>query len=238
MKPLERWLVFKAARLSFNFVRSADFRSVMLLRWRRPKNLFQPFSETSDDRYPEVFHFAREQIGDGGSHRILSFGCGTGEEVFSLRRYFPLAHLRGLDINPRSIAVAQRRLRSNGDKRISFEVGASTTGETGPYNAIFCMAVFRHGGLGASGLEGRCDHLIRFEDFERTLNELARCLAPGGLLFVRHSNFRLSDTALSKTFEVVYRGTSVPEPLTPIFDSDNRFLPHTGYGEIGFRKLC
>jgi SAM-dependent methyltransferase len=236
MKPFERWLVYRAVRFVFNFARSADFRSVMLLRWRDPENLFQPFSETSLDRYPEIFRFARDQIGDSAAHRILSFGCATGEEVFSLRRYFPLASIRGLDINTRSIARARRRLESMGDDRISFDVAASAADETGPYNAIFCMAVFRHGGLGTSGTEGRCDHLIRFEDFERCLSDLSRRLSPGGLLFVQHSNFRLCDTALSGIFDVVYRGASAPDPLTPIFDRNNRLLPDTGNGEIGFRK--
>jgi SAM-dependent methyltransferase len=209
---------------------------VVLLRWRNPRNLFQPFAETSLDRYPDIFRFAREQIGDHASHRILSFGCATGEEVFSLRRYFPLATIRGLDINPRSIAAARRELRVIGDSRISFDVAASATNETGPYDAVFCMAVFRHGGLGSSGIGGRCDPLIRFDDFERTLGELTRLLLPGGLLFIGHSNFRFCDTALSRTFEVVYRSSSEPEPLTPIFDRTNRFMPDTGYGEIGFRK--
>src|SRR5215472_2747856 len=227
MRPPERWLAYRAARLGFNFARSAEFRSVMLLRWRNPKNLFQPFSETNLDRYPDIFRFAREQVGDGSSHRILSFGCATGEEVFSLRRYFPLAHIRGLDINTRSIAAARRKLRSMGDDRISFDVAASAAGETGRYDAIFCMAVFRHGGLGPSGRNCRCDHLIRFDAFERTLEGLARCLPVGGLLFVGQSNFRLCDSELSKNFEVVYQGDAAPEPLTPIFDRNNRFMPRT-----------
>src|SRR5215467_12525911 len=111
MRPTERWLAYRAARLGFNFARSAEFRSVMLLRWRNPKNLFQPFSETNLDRYPDIFRFAREQVGDDSSHRILSFGCATGEEVFSLRRYFPLAHIRGLDINTRISGGRDRALQ-------------------------------------------------------------------------------------------------------------------------------
>lgn len=236
MKPVERWFMYRAVRFASNFVGSADFRSVMILRWRSPANLFQPFSETSPDRYPEIFRFARDEIGDSASHRILSFGCATGEEAFSLRRYFPLATIRGLDINPRNIASARRRLQSIGDRRISFDVAGSAAGEREPYDVIFCMAVFRHGGLSAMGIDGRCDHLIRFEDFERTLEGLSQCLVPGGLLFIQHSNFRFSDTALIEGFEVVYREDIAPDPLTPMFDRANRFLPNTGYGEVGFRK--
>jgi SAM-dependent methyltransferase len=235
MKPLGRWFAYRAARFFYNFARSADFRSVMLLRWRNPGNLFQPFSETSLDRYPEVFRFARDQIGDSAAHRILSFGCATGEEVFSLRRYFPLAYIRGLDINPRSIAQARKRLKSIGDERIGFGVHASAVDETVPYDAVFCMAVFRHGGLGASGINRRCDHLIRFEDFERTVDEIARCIKPRGLLFIANSNFRFSDTAASKDFEIVWRDNPADTP-SPIFGPDNRFLPGATCNEIGFRR--
>ena len=236
MKPLERWFAYRAVRFASNFARSADFRSVMLLRWRDPKNLFQPFSETSLDRYPELFRFARNQIGDSDTHRILSFGCATGEEVFTLRRYFPLATIVGLDINPRSIALARKKLRSTGDGRIGFDVAGSVSKDVGLFHAIFCMAVFRHGGLEASGLNGRCDHLIRFEDFERTLGELVERLLPGGFLFIEHSNFRFSDTASSSEFEVVFRRSCAPDSMTPMFDRANRFMPGTGYGEIGFRR--
>ena len=236
MEPVQPWLAFRAARFAFNFARSADFRSVMILRWRRPENLFQPFGETSPNRYPEIFRFARDQIGDSATHRILSFGCATGEEVFSLRSYFPLAMIRGVDINPRSITSARKRLNAVGDSRISFDVADSAAGESGPYDAIFCMAVFRHGGLGASGIENRCDQLIRFADFERTVGGIAQCIKPGGLLFIANSNFRFSDTAASKDFEVVC-GDNVPaDARSPIFGPDNRFLPATSYDEVGFRR--
>src|SRR5579872_18256 len=100
----------RASRFAFNFLRNADFRSVALLRWRHPGNLFQPFTDTSPDRYPEVFRFVRDRIGDGSDHHILSFGCSTGDEVFTLREYFPSSSIKGIDINPRSVRVAQRRL--------------------------------------------------------------------------------------------------------------------------------
>src|SRR5262249_40979290 len=102
--------------------------------------------------------------------------------------------------------------------------------------AVFCMSVFRHGGLGPSGKNDRCDHLIRFEDFERTVDELARRIKPDGLLFIANSNFRFSDTAASKQFEVVWRDRSAPGTRSPIFGPDNRFLPAASYDDVGFRK--
>lgn len=237
MTSSKRPFVFRAARFAFNFARSADFRSVVLLRWRSPSNLFQPFTDTFPDRYPELFRFVCAEIGDANDQHILSFGCSTGDEVFTLRRYFPSAWIKGIDINSRSIRIARRRLRVYSDSRITFEAAASASAEpSNHYQAIFCMAVFRHGGLGASGLNGRCDHLIRFQKFEETVGELAQCLVPGGLLLIGHSNFRFSETRIAKNFDVVFRGDASPDDQTPIFDRNDRFLPQTGYGEIGFRR--
>jgi SAM-dependent methyltransferase len=237
MAGTRRPLIVRAARFGLNFARSADFRSVVLLRWRSPDNLFQPFTDTFPDRHPQLFRFVREQIGDANSRHILSFGCSTGEEVFTLRRYFPLSSLKGIDINPRSVRSAERRLKEMRDPNIVFEVAASTRNEpSNRYDAVFCMSVFRHGGLGESGIDNRCDHLIRFEDFEKTVGDIARCVAPGGLLLIDHSNFRFGDTRASKAFDVVFQAGGAADKATPIFDSHNRFLADTGYGEIGFRK--
>ncbi len=99
--------------------------------------------------------------------RILSYGCSNGDEVFSLRRYFTRAIIKGLDINSGSIAVCRRRLRKSPDAAISFATASSAKAEpSSTYDAIFCMAVLRHGSLGLPGVT-RCDHLIRFDNFLR-----------------------------------------------------------------------
>jgi SAM-dependent methyltransferase len=238
-EPRRRPFMLRAARFGWNFASDSDFRSVMLLRWKDPKNLFQPFTDTADDRYPDVFRFAREAIGDSVDRRILSFGCSTGEEVFTLRRYFPLASIKGLDVNGRSIAAAQNKLRRSGLSRIEFEEANSAAREpTAHYDAIFAMAVFRHGGLGATGRDGHCDHLIRFADFETILADLARVLRPGGVLFIANSNFRFGDTSSALSFETIFRSRELgANAATPIFDRDNRHIPDSDHSDIGFRKV-
>jgi trans-aconitate methyltransferase len=91
---------------------------------------------------------------------ILSYGCSTSDEVFSLRRYFPHTTIKGLDINRANIAVCRRRLRAAPDAGMAFETAASTQAEpSSAYDAIFAMAVLRHGSLALPGVT-RCDHLI------------------------------------------------------------------------------
>lgn len=130
----------------YRFAKGTDARYASL--WRRAlPGLFQPFATTRMNRYPTLFLFALATLGDDPSTRLLSFGCSTGEEVFSLRRYFPQAVIRRIDINPRNIARCRARLSRLADDRLSFAVAASAAGEeAGGYDAVFAMAVFRHGG--------------------------------------------------------------------------------------------
>ena len=92
------------------------------------------------------------------------------------------------------------------------------------FDAIFCMAVFRCGDLNLADYP-RCDHLLRFEEFERVVTDLDRTLKPGGLLAITLANFRFADTTLATAYEPVLslRQTTLPH-ATPIYGPDNRRL--------------
>lgn len=218
------------------FVRDPIYRRIKLLAWFERPGLFQPFGTTHEDRYPRIFAGVRDLLGGRTGLRILSFGCATGEEVFTLRRYFPDADTKGVDINADSIGAARRRLAAEPDPRIEFAEGSSAVAEApASYDAIFCMAVLRDGRLGSA--PPRCDHLLRFADFERIVEEFARALKPGGLLAIRHSNFRFSDAPVARDFETVL---SVPfqsgARSTPLYGPDNRLIPDAVYEDCAFAK--
>lgn len=228
---------YAALRLLYGLLRGGEHRNIALLRLRQPENLFQPYPTTAENRYPHIFRFVRERIGDGPDRRLLSFGCSTGEEVFSLRGYFPEATIRGLDINPRAVAVCQKKLADAGDPRLSFAVAGSAVAEKAEScDAVFAMAVFRHGDLKTA--PPHCDGLLRFEQFERTVAGLARCLRPGGLLVIRHANFRFADTAAAAGFEPALTIEDPPDGAqTPLYGPDNRLIaPQTRHAAV-FRKI-
>lgn len=219
------------------FVTDRDYRDTRWFYRARPKTLLQPSNVTSFDRYPEVFSFVQRELGQHSAATILSFGCSTGEEVFSLRRYFPQAALKGIDINPGNIAVCRRRLKNMSDNRIRFDVAGTMAGEMREsYDAIFCMAVLRHGEL-ARTRAVRCDHLLPFARFEDAIASFSSCLKPGGLLALCHSNFRLCDALAGSDFETIFSIEYIdPEQRTPLFGPDNRILTGVAYPDAVFRK--
>ena len=206
-------------------------------RWRRRlPGRFQAYGHTFADRYPWLFRFAAANLGGGEDIRILSFGCSRGDEVFTLRHYFPAAEIQGIDVDPRNIALCRSRLRAQKDARTAFLTAATTEGEPAEsYDAIFCLAVLCLADLTISDAR-RCDPWLYFADFERVVADFARCLKPGGLLLMHTANFRFSDTAAARDFDAVFEAE--PEQLAPdlLFDRDNRRLQGVRNRAVAFRK--
>lgn len=234
--PLRRFRVYRGMRFAWHVATDPVFRADQIMRVRRPGNLFQYRSFTLPDRYPSIFQFLQRQLGELPQPRLLSFGCATGEEVFSLRRYLPRAKIKGVDINGTNLAICRERLAERPDVDITFaQQDSAGAEEPGVYDAVLCLAVFQHQSLQDPTIR-TCERYIRFADFEATLAGLARCLKPGGYLALRHADFRFGDTAVSADFEGVLR-LPAGAPPHPRFDRHNRRVPDEADGDIVFRKL-
>jgi SAM-dependent methyltransferase len=203
----------------------------------RRRGQFARDSATRRDRYPLAFQFARRWLGDKDDLRILSFGCSSGEEVLTLCSYFPSAAIKGIDIEPRRIALA--RTVAIGRADITFEVAGTAAHEpAGIYDAIFCMAVFRDPVLDLPGTS-RVVGPLTFEAFEAEVGELVRCLKPGGLLLAAHSNFRVSDTRAAAQLELVLHADPPGSGLTPgLYGPTGSRLENAVDRSLGYAKLA
>ena len=79
------------ARLSdhFHTIREAlssrsSARSWMWSKMGPPQGCFHTAHNTKADRFPAIFREVGDRLGGLESCRVLSFGCSTGEEVYSL----------------------------------------------------------------------------------------------------------------------------------------------------------
>ncbi len=196
--------------------------------------MFQPDAVTSPNRYPRIFAAARECLPDGPAIRLLSFGCADGDEVFSLRAYFPTAQIRGIDISARNIRRAVRRLSARGgDARVEFVRGHSATClERGTYDGVFAMAVFRHSDLDWAAESS--EPSIRFADVAVEVQALADVLREGGVFAFRNSHFRFTDFPSSTAFECLV--ASPERPDAPVYGPDNRLIGLGGQVEGLWRK--
>ena len=226
---------YRAARFGWHYLRDPIFRRDHRLARRQPENLFQFRTVTAPNRYPRLFAYLREHV-TAPHARVLSFGCATGEEVFSLRRYLPAATIKGLDINPANIATCASRLAVAPDAGLAFAVGSSAATETPEsYDAVLALAVFQHPDLKLDRRVATCAPRIRFVDFERVVAGLAAGVKPGGYLALRHTAFRFADTACSRDFTL---RLELPTEVAffPRFDRDDRRIADAATEQVVFQK--
>lgn len=119
---------------------------------------------------------------------------------------------------------------------MSFAVAGSTAAEaSASFDAIFAMAVFRHGELNTSPPPAETSDVIRFADFEQSVADLARVLKPGGLLIIQNAMFRFGDTFAAKDFETVL-SVKRDEPA-PLYGRDDCLLSDADMRDVVFRKI-
>jgi SAM-dependent methyltransferase len=212
-----------------------DLRAIGKLRREQPGALFQPFPTTFEDRYPELFDALAARLAHIERPRVLSFGCADGAEARSLRRWLPKAEITGIDINPRAIAEARRRLALDPDPAIRFELAADVAGEPAEsYDAVLALAVFRHGELERDRPEN-CAAIMPFARFAGGVAMLDRIVKPGGWLVIWNSHFRLADTPLAPAYAAQTLPWSESAPMVLHYGPDDR-RSEQAYAEVLFRK--
>jgi methylase of polypeptide subunit release factors len=149
------------------------------------------------NRYPQLFEIAAKELKDTPNPKILSFGCSTGEEVFTIKQYIPNADIIGIDINRRAISIAKKRDPIRAFRFFHYLDNEWTL--EAPYDCIFAMAVFQRPEHRDSNRKTTLDS-FPFNKFEQMVGELDSLLKPEGLLVIEHSDFSFQDLPFSKKF--------------------------------------
>jgi trans-aconitate methyltransferase len=135
---------------------------------------FQLSQETREDRFPKIFSLVKEVV--PAPARILSFGCSTGLECFTLRKYWPESMILGHDINTWAInsAVKQRN-----DRKIENMLFSSKLKDDSKFDAIFALMVFFS-----------IENPLSKEVFEQGVSSVASRLNTGGVIAFRNLEYR------------------------------------------------
>ena len=161
-------------------------------RWQDRGRVHQDNSLTWSDRYPVLFDATRTLMKGRDKPKLLSYGCSSGQEVSTLRRYFPSATVVGVEINRHLLRTCRRLSADDAVVFVAPHDPALTA--HGPYDAIFCMAVLtrRPHEVERSGRRDIAD-FYPYRLFAGEVRRLAALLAPGGLLVVEHALYRVED---------------------------------------------
>lgn len=211
-----------------------EFRAIFLLQLLNSKYVHQTTPLTFMNRYPTIFSMCRKHFGGKQDLKILSFGCSTGEEVLTLRQYFPNAYIVGAEINKYSLAIC-RKLPVDG--KITFLYSTlNEIGKHGPFDAIFCMAVLQRlphyiESKGISSLK----KIYPFEKFERQIVELDKMINPQGLLIVHFTQYSVWDTSIASKYKAL--GVYQTGYISPVFDRYSNLVKNPAPQNSIFVKL-
>lgn len=226
-------LYFFRACWSFGF--DGRFRTLTLLRWFHGERLHQTTVLTGLDRYPEIFSACRNYMAGRPDLKILSFGCSSGEEVSTLREYFPEARIIGAEINPRCLAQC-RNLKV--DDQVTFVRSDFRALERlGPFDLIFCMAVLQRTPRrveeeGMTSLKA----IYPFEKFDRQVSEFDSYLKPGGLMVIHHSQYFFKDASVAARYDDLQLVDPQP-PFSAMFDRNSALVGTGSSGGSIYLKL-
>ena len=201
------------------------FRAVTLMRMFHGRTVHQTTPLTFPNRFPDVFSECARYFGDKADLRILSFGCSTGEEVLTLREYFPTTEIIGAEINKKSLRICNKL---EVDGKITFVHSMpKRLKRLGTFNAIFCMAVFQRTPhrIAEAGIQD-ISRIYPFRKFEDQLILLRDLVKKRGLLVIHFTQYSLEDTCVAPYFLAFGNCTQEKYGL-PVFDRNGIRLEST-----------
>ena len=216
------YVLRNVAKIVIRVCVDTDFRSILLLQLLNHKNVHQTTPLTYMNRYPTIFLACHDYFHGKQDLKILSYGCSTGEEVLTLREYFPNAHIVGAEINKHSLAIC-RKLPV--DEKITFEYSKlSEIKKHGHFDVIFCMAVLQRKPhyIAAKGITS-LKKIYPFEKFERQIIELDELIKPKGLLVLHFTQYSLSDTTVFSKYKSLGNHNQ-NNYISPLFDKNSNLV--------------
>lgn len=202
----------------------SSYREQAISRILYKKYFHQTSHYTTTNRYPDLFSICRDYFRDKPAPKILSFGCSTGEEVFSLGEYMPEATIIGVDLNWWCIKKCKEK---DPKKKYLFIHSLSEEYQRQKdFDAIFCLAVFQHP-ENRNSENNSYSSRYSFEKFENQIIDLDRRLKKGGLLFIDQCDFNFLETSLAKNYFPLQVNNNLFERDRPLFNKQDQKIENS-----------
>jgi len=147
-------------------------------------------------------HRVLAKRGVGMPSTILDFGCGIGNVDPYIRKYFPDAHIYGVDVSEESIKIAKEKQRESGVSYAALHADWQSVDQLSqfgvPFDLVFISNVFHHAPK---------------EEHGGMLAQIAAHMNPGAFLFVFELNpynpasrivFNKFDRPVDKNANLIY----------------------------------
>jgi chemotaxis methyl-accepting protein methylase len=195
----------------------------------------QTSTVTALDRYPSIFESATRAIAErNGTTKVLSFGCSTGAEVFTLDSiYLEGCEIIGLDINYEAIKEAKTRPISNKNKISYFETKEFDYKQK--FDVIFAMSVLCNWPQTQNKLYIK--DMYSFDDFSQQTIEIDRLLNVGGFFVIHNSNYYFEDTTTFLDSYKIYDVAQSDIGFVTRFDKKSKPYSNNRSGNVIFQKI-
>jgi hypothetical protein len=221
-KCCDKWGV--QAGLLRIFWSTAQQPAINTLEGRQMDWAVQESTWTANNRYPGIFRTVQGRVAQtkgpelgGASLKILSFGCSSGNEISTLRSYFPEATIYGCDVNEAVLHQASQALML--DEAVLFRSTPENIRRNGPYDLVFAMSVLCRFPESRSPDLLNLSKFYSFNKFADGVGELTENLSEGGIICLYNLNYSFGDLAISKNFRQI---TSALIPANGFVDKFDR----------------
>lgn len=172
------------------------------------------YSACVHDRYPSLFHELAITI---TPKTIMSYGCGMGQELLTLRNYFKDAMIYGVDIQPNALESARGLTQK--DERIEIINAGALDWFCMKVDCVFALNVFKRQS------DSDFDRKPYTEsDFTSDILELSKFVSEGGYLVTDGIQYQIMDMPeLARIFRPVPLNTDTL-PRHEFCDTDKLFF--------------
>jgi len=197
-------------------------------------DIFQNVFHTSFLRNANLLKTCAQRLSKSQSREefnILSFGCSVGDEIASIRLFFPKSRISGCDINTNLLAICKSSF--DDDNLLLFESNSKNISDNGPYDLIVASAV-----LCRNPSPKDYSSVFPFSRFDDILGTFTECLADGGILAIPNAGYLFQESSVYSQYVPIRSDIMFSTTFVDVFRKDGSIFlkQEQSYGEFVYSR--